>query len=412
MQPVKSDVTARKPFYGYTIVALTLLIMIAMWASYYSFGVFFKPLANEFGWGRAVTSGAFSLTMLIQGVLGAVAGRLNDRIGPRIVMTICGVILGLGYLLMPLTQSLVQYYLFYGVIVGTGMAGCWVPPLSIVARWFAKRRSTMTGIVAAGTGIGAVIAPPLANYLISTYDWRISYIIVGATTLLVTVIASQFLKRDPVDIGQLPYGQDEFNPSHRNNTGMSLRTAIVTPQFWLFFVSLICFGTIVFAVLVHLVPHASDVGISPAAAANVLAVLGLLVIAGRIILGAAGDRFDNKLVFAFCFIGLALVLFWLSIVTELWQFLIFAVLFGFLHGGCGVQESPLTAKLFGLRSHGVILGTVSIGFTLGGTIGPFLAGYLFDITGNYQTAFIVFGAAGLLAFVLALLLKPAASKDK
>ena len=94
------------------------------------------------------------------------------------------------------------------------------------------------------------------------------------------------------------------------------------------------------------------------------------------------------------------------------QFFIFAVLFGFLQSGCGVQESPLTAKLFGLRSHGAILGTVSIGFTLGGTVGPLLAGYLFDMTGNYQTAFIVFGAAGLLAFVLALLLKPAASKNK
>ncbi len=402
----QSDISAKKPFYGYVIVLLTLLIMIAMWASYYSFGVFFKPLLYEFGWSRAVTSGAFSLTMFLQGVLGAVMGRLTDRVGPRIVVTSCGVIIGIGYLLMPLTNSVFHFYLFYGVIVGVGMGGCWVPPLSIVARWFIKRRSTMTGIVAAGTGIGAVIAAPLANYIISLFDWRISYIIVGVATMLVVVVASQFLKRDPSDIGQLPYGHDERIISHRSSSGMSLQSAIATPQFWLFFVSLICFGTIVFAVMVHLVPHASDIGISPNIAANILAVLGALVIFGRIILGIAGDRFDNKLVFSFAFIGLALVLFWLAVVVELWQLLVFAVLFGFFHGGCGVQESPLIARLFGIRSHGAILGAVSIGFTLGGTIGPILAGYLFDIAGNYKTAFIVLGIAGLLAFVLAIPRKP------
>jgi MFS family permease len=406
MQSIKPGISDRKPFYGYVIVILTLVIMIAMWASYYSFGVFFKPLLSEFGWSRAVTSGAFSLTMLIQGLLGAVTGRLTDRIGPRVVMTVCGIIVGLGYLLMPLTQTVAHYYLFYGVIVGIGMGGCWVPPLSIVARWFARRRSTMTGIVAAGTGIGAIIAAPLANYIISLYDWRISYIIVGATTLVVIVIASQFLKRDPIDMGQVPYGQDELNPDHNSSSGMSLVTAMRTSQFWLFFISLVFFGIMMFALMFHLIPHASDIGISPAAAANVMAVLGVLVIAGRIFLGAAGDRFNNRLVFALSFVGLALIMFWLAIITELWQLFIFAALFGFLQGGCGVQESPLTAKLFGIKSHGVILGTVSIGFTLGGTIGPILAGYLFDISGNYQTAFIVFGVAGMLAFALALLLKP------
>jgi len=269
----------------------------------------------------------------------------------------------------------------------------------------------MTGMVAAGTGIGAVIAAPLANYIISLFDWRISYIIVGGATMLVTVVASQFLKRDPVDMGQLPYGHDERIVSHRNSSGMSLQSAMATPQFWLFFTSLVFFGILMFALMVHLIPHASDIGISPAASANLMAVLGVLVIAGRLFLGAAGDKFDSRLVFAFCFIGLALILFWLIYINALWQLLIFAALFGFLQGGCGVQEPPLAARLFGIRSHGVILGTVSIGFTLGGTIGPILAGYLFDIAGNYQTVFIVLGIAGLLAFVLAILLKPVVSQE-
>lgn len=186
-----------KLFYGYIIVAAALLIVIMAFGSRFSFGVFFKPMLRDFGWSRTLTSGAVALSMLFQGAGSMYMGRLNDKLGPRFVMTLCCIFLGLGLLLMSLVRDVWQLYLFYGVIVGAGMGGAFVAPLSTVARWFVKRRGIMTGIVIAGVGIGTLIVPPLANWLISLYDWRLSYIIVGSCILVIGVLAAQVLRRDP-----------------------------------------------------------------------------------------------------------------------------------------------------------------------------------------------------------------------
>ena len=116
-------------FYGYIVVIAALLIFVVSWAAYNSFGVLFNPLLEEFSWNRAVTSGAFSLSMFIYGVLGIVVGALNDRFGPRVVLTFCSILLGLGYLLMSQISALWQLYLFLGVLIGIGMSGVWVPLL-------------------------------------------------------------------------------------------------------------------------------------------------------------------------------------------------------------------------------------------------------------------------------------------
>ena len=110
-------------FYGYVVVAVAFLILIVAWTTYNAFGVFFKPLQVEFGWSSAATSGAFSLSMIIFGALNVVVGGLNDRFGPRLVTTACGILLGVGYLLMSQVNSLWQLYLFLGVIIGIGMSG-------------------------------------------------------------------------------------------------------------------------------------------------------------------------------------------------------------------------------------------------------------------------------------------------
>ena len=161
--------------YGYVVVSSAFFIMLAQFAIYYSFGVFFTPMISELGWTRATTSGAFSLSCALTGVLGIVIGGLTDRFGPRAVMTTCGLFLGLGYFLMSQAGTKWHLYLFFGGIVGTGMAGSFVVPVSTVARWFVKRRGTMTGIVTAGIGMAALIGPPVANGLISFYGWRSAY---------------------------------------------------------------------------------------------------------------------------------------------------------------------------------------------------------------------------------------------
>ncbi len=395
-------------FYGYIVVAAALCIMVAIWGTYYAFGVFFKPVLTEFGWTRATISGAFSLSLIMHGLLGIVMGRLTDKLGPRIVMTFCGVLLGLGYLLMSQLGTIWQLYLFYGVIIGTGMGGAWVPLLSTVVRWFTRRRSMMSGIILAGTGIGALVAPPVANWLISTYDWRTSYIILGGLVLVVVVSAAQLLRRDPSQMGQVPYGEDKGDKQGLTSEtdGFSFKEAAYTRQFWVISAMFFCFGFALFVIMVHIVPHATELGISAASAATVLATIGGLAIIGRVTLGSAGDRIGNRQVFIIGFILMSAALFWLTPATQMWRLYLFAVVFGFAHGGLGASESPLIARLFGLSSHGVIFGVTSLSFTIGAALGPFLAGYVFDLTGSYQVAFLVSAAIAITGLILALFLTP------
>jgi len=220
----------RKPgfFYGYIVVVAAFLIVTIMWGAAYSFGVFFKPLLEEFGWTRAMTSGAFSLSLILTGLLSVVAGKMTDRFGPQIVMTVCGLFLGSGYLLVSQVSAIWQLYLFYGVIMGAGMGGSFVPLASTVARWFVKKRGMMTGIAASGIGMGILIMPPLANWLISSYGWRTSYMVVGVTALVLIIVAAQFLKRDPRSnsdpaILDVWYGRALFwsGPRHGSSTHCS-----------------------------------------------------------------------------------------------------------------------------------------------------------------------------------------------
>ena len=298
-------------FYGYIVVAAALCIMLMIYGTRFAFGVFFKPVLTEFGWTRAMTSGAFSLSMVMEGLLGIIMGGLNDRLGPRVVLTLCGFLAGLGYLLMGQVNSVWQLYLFYGVIIGTGMSGVFVPLVSTVARWFIKRRSMMTGIVMSGVGMGALIAAPMANRLISTYDWRISYIILGSIVLVVVILAAQFLRRDPTQMGQAPYGESKEEQRLKLGTeGFSLSEAAYTRQFWMVFIMLLCHGFCMFAISVHIVPHATDLGISATAAANILATTGGLAIIGRVLMGSAADRIGSRQALAIGYVLMSAALFW------------------------------------------------------------------------------------------------------
>ena len=390
-----------KFFYGYILVLAAFFIMVVTWGAIYTFGVFFKPLLIEFGWTRAETSGAYSLFFVLHGLVYIVTGRLNDRFGPRIVMAACGFFFGLGYLLMSQISAIWQLYLFYGVIIAIGMGGT-VPLVSSVARWFVKRRGLMTGIAVSGIGAGTMIVPPVANWLISTYDWRISYIVIGSISLVSIVLAAQFLRRDPSQMGQLPYGADEVKEESLNLKvrGFSLRKAVHTAQFWMLCIAVLGLGLCVQAIMVHIVPHAIDMGISAARAATIMTIIGGLSIAGRVIMGGYGDRIGNKPVLIIGFILMVIALSWVVAAKELWMLYLFAIIFGFSYGGLMTLQSPMVADLFGLHAHGVILGAVVFSTTIGGAIGPLLAGYIFDITSSYHLAFLVYVALSVISLAL------------
>ena len=375
----------------------------------FTYGVFFKHLAAEFGWSRATISGASSLAFLFLGLMGILAGRLNDRFGPRIIMAVSGVFLGLGYLLMSQIQAPWQLYLFYGIIVGTGMSTLDIVTLSTVARWFTRKRGMMTGIVKVGTGAGQMVAPLLVSVLLAAYGWRMSYVIMGAAVVILFLAIAQFLRRDPQQMGLLPDGETKITvrQSKPVEEGLRLRDAVRTKRFWTlslaYFTVIFCLLTII----VHIVPHATDIGISETKAAGILSVIGGVSMAGRFTMGTISDRIGCRRAMIICFVILIVSLFWLQAARELWMLYLFALVYGFAHGGFYTLVSPFTAQLFGTKAHGVIFGVVYFAGTVGGAIGPLLAGHIYDITRSYQLDFWILAGLGLTGLLLTLLLTPA-----
>jgi MFS family permease len=400
--------TVPKFYYGYIVVLAAFLMMVAMYGMRLSFGVFFKPMIADFGWSRALTSGAFSVSVLMQGVFGFILGNLNDRLGPRIVMTICGLLLGLGYLLMSQINNAWHLYLFYSVIIGIGMGGAFVPLLSTVARWFVKRRGLMTGIAIAGLGAGNFIMPPIIEWLISNNGWRTTFTICGIGVLIVVVLFAQLLKRDPSKVQQMPYSrnnqEDQKPPSIQR--GLSLKQATGTVQFWMVFVLYICLGFSLMSPSIHIVPHATDLGISAPIAANILAVMGFAGIPGGILLGGIADKIGNRKVYIISFILMVIGLFGLVPAREVWLLFLLGALVNFGGSGGGTCESTFVAELFGIKEHGSIFGLANMGFVVGAAIGPFILGYIFDATSSYQLAFLVCGAVSTTGIILAILLRP------
>lgn len=393
-------------FYGYVIVMLTFAIAAVVEGLLFSFGIFFEPLLSEFGWTRAMTSGAISLSAIIHIPVSIVAGKLADRFGSKQLLGACGLFLGLGYFLMSKTDALWHLYLFYGVIVAIGMGLYWIPLISLVPRWFVTRRALMMGIIASGIGVGQLICPPVVNRLISAYGWRFSFVIMGIIGIGIITISAQFLKRDPKQMGVLPYGESvatqEVAVTEAN--AFSLREAIRTRPFWL--LSVTCFSWLfcLSVVVVHSVIHAIGIGMSPASAANILAIIGLTGIIGRLVFGRLADLMGMKFVLIVSFVLMLAAFLWLTIAGNTWMGYLFAAIFGISYGTLEILLSPLVAKLFGLSSLGIISGVVHNFGSTAIMVGPVLAGYIYDITGSYQVAFLLCAAMTIVSITSVTLL--------
>lgn len=276
--------TAKKTkiFYGYVIIAVAFVIQGLTWGIYSTFGVFFNSFITEFGWLRATIAGAASLNFFLNGIFNIIIGGLNDRFGPRRIMTVCGLFLGAGLLLMSQINAAWQLYLFYGVFVAIGLCGADIILLSAAARWFIKRRCLASGIIKAGSGIGIMMLPVLTSRLIVTYGWRMSYIVLGVLCLLLIVLLSQFLIRDPAEMNLSPYGSTENKTWATNmaEEGLTIGEALCTRQFW---TMCLVYFSIIFnthTIMTHTAQHAIDLGFAATSAAYILSISAEQVLSG------------------------------------------------------------------------------------------------------------------------------------
>jgi OFA family oxalate/formate antiporter-like MFS transporter len=397
----------RPIYYGYIIVAAATVIMVTGYGPFYSYSVFFNSLSSEFNLTKGTTSGIFSIAILVSGLISIFIGRASDRLGSRAVCTFCGSAIGLGLILMALVTSVWQVYLLYGTMLAAGAGGLFPSAVPTVARWFTGKRGMMTGIVTAGVGIGSAVFSPFISYLISTFDWRKAYIIVGIVVLVSILSAAQFLRREPekelTGSYVVPINRKAGLPAEKDFT---YRQAIRTGQFWMLFVIYFCFGYCQSSLMVHIVPRATGLGISEISAATVLSVMGAASILGRLIMGGTGDRIRVKPLFIAVLVLLFISLVGLIYARNLWALLLAGIPFGMAYGSSSTIQPLAIVELFGLNSMGALLGSLLFSVCIGGALGPLLSGIIFDVSNSYQLAFAVCSLTALAGLILILWLTP------
>jgi MFS family permease len=256
--------------------------------------------------------------------------------------------------------------------------------------------------------MGQALFPPLTTWLIAAVQWRVAYLIVAAVVFCVVVALAFSLRRDPSQMGQLPYGAEgaAISGALGLDDGMTLRQAISTRRFWQYCLAVIVAQLGIGAIVVHAVPHGIDLGMSSSAAAGVVTTYAGAGVAARVVFGGLVDRAGAKRVMASMCLILAASLFGIGLTRSVVALFAFAPLFGIGFGGFVSSMSPLTAQFFGLRSHGAIFGVVTFGAAIGGGVGPLLAGAIFDAQNSYGLAFTIMGLLALVAFMGVMFLKP------
>jgi MFS family permease len=402
----------KKIYYGYVIVAAATISLMVAYSSYYIYSVFFNSLAGYFHSTEAAISGAFSLTVVLSGVISIFAGNFSDRFGPKAITLVCGSSMGLGLLLMSLVHSVWHVYAIYGVLIGIGVGGLFPAAMSTIARWFTSKRGMMIGIASAGLGLGTIIFSPLIAHFITTYDWRRAYVITGIIVLVVTLTAAQFLKRQPE--GGVPVTLTKTAPEvSKPATGdFTFRQALRTRQLWMLVVVYMLSGYGQFSVIVHIVPYATGLGISPVSAAAILSVIGGASIFGRLIIGGVGDRIKVKPLLIGILAILLVSLACLEFSRNLWALIGVGIIFGLGYGGSSTLQSLVAVEMFGLSSLGVMLGAFIFSICIGGSIGPVITGYLYDqsvrfsATPNYNLSFLICIITAAVSLLLVLWLTP------
>jgi len=388
-------------FYGWVIVAAGCIILVLEYGCQYSYGIFFTELRTDLGWTGTMVSGAYSLFMVTHGITYLLAGRFNDRHGPRLTLVVSVIAMSTGYALMSTISVEWQLYTFYGVIIATGLSFGYMPVVSSVSRYFVRRRGTALGITVAGIGMGTLVLAPFAQFLIVKFDWRFAYLILAGLFFIIVFPVSRLMRLDPSEKGLLPYGTGETpveskwsDNSPPSIVDFTVRQAMKTKSFWLLFVVYVLVLIPIQMVMVHLKAYAVHFGVAEMTAAVALGLVGGVSIVGRVAMGSVSDKIGRKASFIIAFLLMAVMMLWLLKARQPWQFYLFSAVFGFGYGGFAPLFPAVVGDWFGMKFHGSIFGTLSLAVAIGGAIGPLLAGYVFDSTGSYDIAIIV-GAVAL-----------------
>ena len=395
-------------YYGWVIVAVSLVTLMVAYGIWWSFPVFYVSMLKEFGWSRAGTAGIFAVGSIVYGFGSFPAGALIDRLGPRKLLPLASVTVAAGCLISAAAVEKWHFYIAYGIFMGIGtICMGYVPIAALISNWFIQRRGTAMGIALMGN-----VAPPLLAFpvqeLISLAGWRNAYVVLAAALLAAIVPLTLFFMRTrPQELGLEADGGPARQALDRGKKGRAqvrvpqevvnrewvetewgMGNSLKTFQFWALTGVMFTLGIGSGTIMGHLVAMVVDLGRSREIAAFIFSLAGLIAAAGRLS-GFLSDRIGREVTFTLltslhiCSV-IALLIFLKN--AQVWPLYIYAVAFGFGYGLCSPTLSAGAADLFIGRSFGRILGFSNIAYGVGQGIGAWAAGAVFDFTGSYDWA--------------------------
>jgi MFS family permease len=405
-------------YYGWLIVGVSAVANMLAWSVRSTFALFYVALIQEFRWPRGEAALGYSLSWLFLIVFGPLAGRAYDRFGARTVVAIGGLLLGAALAATAHVQTVWQYCLTFGVLGAAGIAAVMMPAAAVIPHWFVRTRGTAMGIISAGSSMSAVVFYPLNAWLIDRLGWRSALEVYGLIIVLVIVpAATLFYRRAPGEVSDAldgatrPPPETPSSPSTdaaHDAEAWTLRRALRTRAFWAVF-AMWGLGVIGYQIMTtHQVAHALDRGLSASTAAWAFGLSGLFTTAGNLVGGALSDHRSREWVFI---VGSAIAVVGIGCFTALDGPEDVMLLFVYVACGAGFgmrisQLTTIPADLFHGPAFGAILGLANGGGGLGGLIGPFVGGYLFDVTGDYRASFALSALAIVGATVAAWIAAP------
>ena len=382
------------------LVAAMAIVGVAMGALF-SLGVFLAPIQTATAWSRADISAVALLAWVTLGIGSFFWGALSDRTGPRVVIVVGGVFLGLGLVLASRVGTLWQFALAYGVLVGLAVGAFYAPLTSMMSKTFTTNRGLAIGLVSAGAGLGNFAVAPLVRWLITQYDWRTAMLLLGDLAWLTTIPLALAIREPSAG----PRVSTAAGAAEASGPDLGLVDVAQSPQFWL--IALTHFACCVAhsGPIFHMVANATDHGVGMMSAAVVFGLAGLASIAGRIATGLIADRLGSKrtLIAVLALQAPAILLY--VVVREPASFYLLGLVFGVAYGGVMPLYALLTREYFGQRAMGGAYGAIYMLQAIGMGLGTFGGGWLYDRLGGYGWAFAAAATIGALAVLFALPLR-------
>jgi sugar phosphate permease len=398
----------------WAIAAIAAVCMVVVYGIRHSFSAFFPPILDDYGWTRGGTALMFSINVALYGILAPIAGSLADRLKPKLMMSLGILIMGISTASCALANELWQFYVLFGILlsVGTPFSGAPVM-IPVVSRRFTRRRGAALGIVVAGGALSFSVVT-YAEYLISMFDWRLAFVLLAgtATGIYIPLILSFFRGQpkqqlEPSVETREKSTSDSINPQESATVSSDygnqpLIHILKDYRLWLIALAYMLYmGIANYLIVAHQVVFFLDLGYDSHFAASIAGAVGIFAALGALC-GFLSDRIGREMVFtACCALSTISLLILLSQkdASNPWALYIFVLSFGFPMGLFSPALIAGAADLFYGKHFGTVNGIVFMGFGLGGAIGPWLGGYIFDITGNYSPAFIICIAAYIIACI-------------